>query len=506
MSDNAAPSSHHAGEPSHPGAVPAQPGSARLLLGKNSPATESGREHAVVLGAGMSGLFAARVISEFYTSVTIIERDTLIDQPTHRKGVPQDRHIHNFLGRGVQVLAELFPGILDEMGTAGAVVIDDGDLSRIYARMGRCELKSSGKVADPSSLTLCLASRPFVELYVRRRVAALPNVTILDGHDVLESLATGDAVTGVRIVNRANELTTVLDADLVIDATGRSARIPSLLERLGYGRPAEQRAPSAVGYSSQRFFLPDGGLEHQLVMSNRGPARPGALLLACEHQTWMLAVGRSIDDGGAPVDFATMLTLAQQVLPRAISEALRAARPLDEIAAFRNPAAVWRRYDQMPRFPRGLLVVGDALCSLNPIYGQGMTMAALQALTLRDCLRNGDTEMARRFFAGAARQIGSVWDSNQASERVPSPARARSLHQRLRSQTVKATLIAASHDTSVAERLLRVSHLIDPPARLTDPALLARVATANVRHLLARLRGPRRLLEPPRQAHAAAHH
>jgi 2-polyprenyl-6-methoxyphenol hydroxylase-like FAD-dependent oxidoreductase len=456
-------------------------------LRENGTAILSRREHAVVLGAGMAGLFAARVLSEFYEAVTVVERDILSDQPGHRKGVPQDRHLHNFLGRGVQVLTELFPGILDEMAAAGAVVVDDGNLSRIYARMGRRELKRSGRLSDPAGLTLCLASRPFTELHVRRRVAALPGVTVVDGHDALEPVTGGDAVTGVLIVNRATELTTVLDADLVVDATGRSARIPSLLERLGYGRPDEQKAPSPVGYSTQRLVIPDGSLEQQLIVSNQGPTRPAVLLLACEHRNWMLAVGRPIDDGGAPGDFDTMLSLAQQVLPTAICHGLRAGQPIDEIATFRNPAAVWRRYDQMPRFPRGLLVVGDAMCSLNPIYGQGMTMAALYALTLRDCLRRNDTEIARPFFAGAARHIGTVWVSNHASTRATSPARKRSLRRRLRRQVIKATLIAASSDTHVAERLLRVGHLIDPPARLADPALLPRILAANVHHLAATL-------------------
>ena len=125
-------------------------------------------ERAVVLGAGMAGLFAACVLSEFYASVTIVERDSLPGHPTHRKGVPQDRHLHAFLGRGVQVLSELLPGVLDEMAEAGAVVLRDGDLSRIYARIGDVELARSGMAADPTALTLCLASRPFIEFYVRR--------------------------------------------------------------------------------------------------------------------------------------------------------------------------------------------------------------------------------------------------------------------------------------------------------------------------------------------------
>lgn len=444
-------------------------------------------EHAVVLGAGIAGLLAARVLSEFYCSVTVVERDSLLDHPSHRKGVPQDRHLHAFLGGGVQVLSALLPGVVDEMAAAGAVILRDGDLSRIYARMGRWELARSGTVADPTALTLCLATRPFIEFHVRRRVAALPNVTVLDGHDLLELRAGADAVTGVHIVNRGNELTTVLDTDLIVDATGRAARTPVLLEGLGYRRPTEERSPTAVGYSSQRFALPKGSIDQQLVTSNQGAHHPSVLLTACEHEMWMLAVGRSLDSGGAPADFAEMLGLAEQVLPQAIGDGLRAAHPSGEIAMFRNPASVWRRYDQMQRFPTGLLVAGDAQCSLNPIYGQGMTMAALQAVALRDCLHGGDTDLARRFFADSAQPIGQAWARNRSAERPPEIRTKRSIRARLDGRIAKATLTAASSDATVAERLLRVAHLIDPPARVNDPKLLPRIIAANARNRFPRL-------------------
>jgi 2-polyprenyl-6-methoxyphenol hydroxylase-like FAD-dependent oxidoreductase len=452
--------------------------------------TTVGREHAVVLGAGMAGLFATRVLSEFYDSVTVVERDILPEHPNHRRGVPQDRHLHVFLGRGVQALSGLFPGLLGEMEAAGAVIARDGDLSRLYARMGEWELARSGRIADPAALTLCLASRPFTEFHVRRRVTGLPHVTVVNDHDLLEILASADTVTGVRIVNRSSELTATLDADLVIDATGRASRTPVFLERLGYGRPAEEQSPTPVGYSSQRFVISGGGIDQQLVMSNQGPRHPSVLLSACEHNTWMLAVGRSIDTGGAPNDFAEMLVLAGEVLPRTISEQLRAALPLDDIVKFRNPASVWRRYDQMPRFPTGLLVIGDAQCSLNPIYGQGMTMAALQALALRDCLDSGDAGLARRFFAGSAQPIAHVWARNRSNEGMPATLGGRSLRKRLRSKIIEGFLAAASHDTVVAESLLRVAHLIDPPGQLNNPTVLLRVAAVSARNLFVRLRKP----------------
>ncbi|MCA2241978.1 MULTISPECIES: FAD-dependent oxidoreductase [Mycobacterium] len=451
------------------------------------------RQHAIVLGAGIAGLLAARVLSDFYDSVSVIERDKAPGHPVHRKGVPQGRHVHMFLSRGTQVLAELFPGLIDELGAAGATVINDGDLSRFYVRTGRYELQRSGTLTDPTAVTLCLASRPFVEFHVHRRVAALSNVTLLDGHDVIEPLAAGEAVTGARILHRDNGAAIDVPADLVVDAMGRSARTPALLELLGYGRPPETRSTAMLGYSSQLLSMPTGCLDKQMVVFNLGGGgKPGGLLLACENDTWMFAVGRTIDTGGAPPDFATMLALADRALPPEIIDGLRRAQPLADIATFRNPAAVWRRYDQMPRFPRGLLVIGDALCSPNPVYGQGMTMAAQQALALRDCLRGGDADLAQRFFHMTARDIGPTWAMNQANDRVPSPTLKPSLSRRLRGQLVGAMLNAAGDDTAVTESLLRVTHLVDPPARLQDPTLLLRVLRATLRRRFHRAQQPRR--------------
>jgi 2-polyprenyl-6-methoxyphenol hydroxylase-like FAD-dependent oxidoreductase len=446
--------------------------------------------HAVVLGAGMAGLFAARVLSEFYDSVTVVERDRLADYPTDRKGVPQGRHVHMFLGRGTQILAELFPGLLDELAAAGAVVVNDGDLSRFYARTGRFELKRSGRLRDPAAVTLCLASRPFIEFHVRRRVATLPNVTFIDSHDVVEPCAAAGAVTGVRIAHRGNGAVTVLDSDLVVDAMGRAARTPAFLESLGYARPRENRSPVMLAYSSQSLCIPKGRVSKQLVAFNQGPGRPGGLLMACEHDTWMMAVGRSAEGSSAPGDFAEMLTLAQGALPTEVMDGLRGADAVGEIAMFRSPAAVWRRYEQLPRFPRGLLVMGDALCSPNPLYGQGMTMAAQQAMTLHDCLKDGDTDLAARFFRAAARDIGPTWARNQAGDRGPAAHRKWSMRHRVQRHMIRATLNAAGHDAVVAERLLRVTHLIDPVTRLRDPALVPRILLANLLHRLGRIHRP----------------
>src|ERR1700754_217232 len=196
-------------------------------------------QHAVVLGASMGGLLAARVLADFYETVTVVERDELPGTAANRRGVPQGRHGHLLLDRGSQVLGELFPGILDELVAAGAPVLGgDDDLSKLYMSNGGHLITCSGRFNDNP---LYLPSRPFLECQVRRRLRAVANVTVLEGHDVVELTSTvlGDRVTGALIRARHDGGEHVLGADLVVDAMRRGARTPAFLEGLGYGRPVE---------------------------------------------------------------------------------------------------------------------------------------------------------------------------------------------------------------------------------------------------------------------------
>lgn len=451
--------------------------------------------HAVVLGAGMAGLLVARVLSDFYESVTVVERDRLPDHPAHRKGVPQGRHLHQFLSRGPQVIGELFPGLLDELAADGAVVVDDNPLSRIYARIGDYELSHTGRPADPRALALCQGSRPFIEFHVRRRVAALPGVTILDGHEVVEPVIAAEAVTGVRIRDSSTGAATVLDADLVVDAMGRATRTPAFLTDHGFGSPPEKITATAWAYSSQLLRIPEGRLTERLVFINRGRKAPGGLLVAYEDNTWMLAIARATDCGSPPADFTEMFAVAEQVFPPWIMSALRDGTPAARISVYRNTAGRWRRYDRMGRFPAGLVVIGDALCNLNPLYGQGMTMAAVQALILRDCLKAGTAHLPHRFFRAAASQIAPVWAMNEVSDEAIYPGSPTTLRQQFDSWTTQAALRAAAGDVTVVERLLRVRNLVDPPSRLRDPALLSHILLANLQRLPSPGSMPRELAE-----------
>lgn len=384
---------------------------------------------------------------------------------------------------GSQALGRLFPGLLDELVAAGAVVCNEGDLSRVSARSFGHQLNRSGKFADPAPLVLYLASRPFLESHVRWRVSAIDNVKILDYHDVVElKAADPQRVTGARVANRDTGAETVLDADLVIDAMGRGARTPAFLDNHGYGRPKEQRSVMPVSYSSEFLRIPPGMITEKLTMIFAEPDRPtGGGLLACENSTWILTLA-GFAGHEPPADPGGRIAFAAQFAPPPLLAALQAAEPLGEVSAYRNPAAVWRRYDKMRRFPLGLIVFGDAICCFNPIYGQGMTVAALEAIALRDCLARGDGDLSRRFFRAAAKQVGPIWWVNQLNDFSVSPVEGRrSVLRRLMTWRMDKTLAAAASDIVLTEAFFRITNLIDPPTRLLHPSSIIRVAAANRR-------------------------
>lgn len=433
--------------------------------------------HAVVLGASMAGLLAARVLADHFRAVTVVERDDLPEGAANRRGVPQGRHAHGLLGRGSLILADLFPGFDGELIAAGVPAFDYRDLSRASFLLAGHRAPTSGAFATVPPLYF--PSRPLLESLVRRRVRALGNLDVLTGHDVVDLTSTpaGDRITGVQVAGRDGAGVRVLDADLVVDATGRAARTPAVLEGLGYGRPAEDTVTVHVVYSSQLLRMPPGTLREMVVATTPVPGRPtGMALFGYEDDTWMFtAFGMAGRE--PPEDPGERLAFAEAITPPHVMSALRNAVPLSDICRYRYPENRWRRYDKMTRFPDGLLVIGDAVANFNPIYGQGMTVAALQALALRDSLSRGLHGLPRRYFSAAAKPIGIAWRFATGPDlSLPEVEGRRTLPMRLANGYVERLLTLCESDTASAEQLIKVTGFIDPPTRLLRPKIMYRVA------------------------------
>ena len=450
-------------------------------------------EHAVVLGGSIGGLLAARVLSEHYHRVTIVERDVLDDEPVPRRGVPQGRHGHALLARGAQVLDELFPGFGDELVADGVAALSM-EMTRLHVAVGGHLLAHHTDVESPDTAKLYFPSRPLLERNVRRRVRDIANVTFLDGHDVVGLVCTADGgrVTGARIVRQGGDEPRVVNSALVVDATGRGSRAPTFLKEMGYSHPPTDELVVKLAYASQLLRLPPGALPEQMIGYFPAPGRPTTwTIVGHENDTAMLTLG-SMAGREAPADRAEMVAFGEGFAPPHAVAAVRAATPLSDVEHYRVPSNRWRRYDKMRQFPQGLLVFGDAICSFNPVYGQGMTMAAIESTILRDCLRRGDQDLSRRFFRASARKLRVAWQTAVGSDlSLPEVDGPRPLTMRLSNAYLDWVMRAAETDMDTTIALLRVTGMMDSPLRLFRPGFVAHVARVN-----------RRRPQPPTPLHA----
>ncbi|WP_046471517.1 FAD-dependent oxidoreductase [Allosalinactinospora lopnorensis] len=434
---------------------------------------------AVVLGGGIAGLLTARVLSDAYERVTIVERDPLPRTIGSRRGVPQDRHVHSLLPGGAQILERLLPGLLDEIEAGGAPVVHD--YSEFYFSPAGRLLSRDAQPGVP----FYLFSRPYLEHHIRARVRALPNIEILDQCDVVDLTSTeaNDRITGARVQHRTEgSEEETLEADLVVDAMGRGARTPAWLAELGYERPHEEELVIRVEYASQLLRLQPGAIPEKSVVVGARPGRPaGGGLILQENDTWLFTVSGRVGQR-PPTDFEARLDYIRGFMPARAVSAIRDAEPISEVATFRFPANRWRHYERLRHFPQGLLVVGDALCSFNPIYGQGMSVAALQAAALRDCLRHDKRDLPRRFFRSATTPINLVWQLAAGADlAMPEVEGPRPLSMRIRTAYLGRLQAEAEHDPILAARFMRVAFLVDPPGRLFRPATALRIMTGKWR-------------------------
>jgi 2-polyprenyl-6-methoxyphenol hydroxylase-like FAD-dependent oxidoreductase len=438
-------------------------------------------EHAIVIGASMGGLLAARVLSDFYTRVTLLERDAFPAADTPRKGVPQGRHTHGLLARGSAILEEFFAGYNAEVVAQSGGLI--GDVANDVIWIGRNVRLANAR----SDLTGLLASRPVLEGHLRRRLLRLPNVCAMESCAVV-GLATDPvrkSVTGVRTcVDGKPEQT--LNADLVVDATGRGSSSAAWLEALGYPPPANEKVEIGICYMTRTYRRRPTDLDgkHGIVVAGSAPNWRNGVMLAQENDSWIVSAGGFLGDDAPDNDQGFLAYLA--TLPTMeIHDVVARAEPLTGYTQYRYASSLRRRYEKLARFPGNYLVFGDAICSFNPVYGQGMTVAAEEALALQQCLRAGSNDLARRFFRAAAKIVDIPWDIAVGNDlRHPHVKGARPPMLRFINWYIGKLHVAATRDSTLATAFLKVVNLMMPPSSLLSPVIARRVWRGNRRSVL----------------------
>jgi len=362
----------------------------------------NGDGSAVVIGASMAGLSAARVLSERFGSVTVLDRDTLPDDGKPRRGVPQGAHGHILLVSGLRELAALFPGLEEELVAAGGTRFDTG--------LGLCTYRYGGRwFPAPTGLGLVSMSRPRLEAIVRDRVAKLPSVTIRDQVAVAALAGTQAGMTGVVL-----DTGETLPADLVVDCSGRGSRSDRWLSEFGFPAPEQLEIKIGVTYSTRLYRRrPDDLPDWTAIFTLPAPPHEKwfGIALPLEDDRWLVGLGGWHVD--SPPDDAASFEAAALSLPDPILADLMArVEPLTDPLTYRFPSSRRRLFEKLDRLPAGYLALGDAICSFNPIYGQGMTCAAKEAVALGAALDRhdrADAGMAREYYRAAAELIGTPW-------------------------------------------------------------------------------------------------
>lgn len=452
--------------------------------------------HAVVLGGSLAGLCAAAALAPHVDRVTLVERDRYPEEPRWRRGVPQARHTHNLLGAGQRSLELLFPGLLGELR----------DLGMVEVRMPQdmLLLVAGGWVDRFDSRHVVLSgSRNLLDWAVRRRLRELPTVEIREETEAVGLVAgQGDTIRGVRLRDRDTSARTgwavpyELDADLVVDATGRGSRAGAWLQNLGYQAPEETVVDADCAYATCVFEPPPGHTaDWKCVLLQSTPEEPrSGILNPIENDRWMVSVA-GLGGERPPLDHEGFVDFAKRLRSTVLYDAIRDAKPLGEVYGSGRTENRRRHYERLTRWPDRFLVLGDAVGAFNPAYGQGISVAGMSALVLRRALERSGTRGTGRIPAGLAgplrkriaRCVDAAWMlSGNADLTYPGAADGPlPLAARLGKRYTDRLLKVATTDRAVATALFDMTHLLAPPQVVLRPRVLASV-----------LRGPRNATSP----------
>jgi 2-polyprenyl-6-methoxyphenol hydroxylase-like FAD-dependent oxidoreductase len=439
---------------------------------------------AIVVGAGIGGLSAAGTLAKSFDQVEVLERDDLATSARSRSGTPQDRHPHALLAGGLRALDRIFPDFKRDLAAAGAVPVT-------FARDVQFERPDVGVLPKRDfGISILCATRPLIELVLRRRAEAVANITLRPASRVIGIVpaAGGAGVRGVQFVDGSGRFET-LDADLVVDASGRGAPTLTLLDALCWDRPQMTEIGVDITYATAVVEIPRAATaDWKLVLTLPDPPHLAlhAIIAPTQDGRWITAIA----DHSATAwieSWDAFLEASRSLITPTVHNALRYAEPPDSIRHYRFPVSTWKHFERLPRLPRGVLPVADAFCRFNPIHGQGMSSAGKQALLLQDVLYRAaaDPDPIAAVQAGFMTEVASVletpWTMSTSADLAFPQTRGQRPDNFAEAREFEAALFrAAVADPVVHRAMIEVAQLLQPRQRLHEPDITRRIEAASV--------------------------
>ncbi len=448
------------------------------------------QHQAVVIGGSIAGMSTARVLSEYCDRVIVIDRDTYPTGPQDRSGVPQSRHVHALLARGRRELERLFPGFDRIMVERGAHEVDFG--------MDFATLRPGGWAPRQSDgIQLLFASRTLIESVVRELCRKKTNIEFVERTTVTSLSASKNGhsrVTGVQLSSQDADVPATLDADLVVDASGRNSKSPEWLQELGLKVPEETIVNSYTGYSSRWFALPDAsrwprewwwkGIWIDIAVPDHLTA---GVLFPVEGNRYIVTLA-GVSKNYPPTEEDAFMQAVGALRTPILAETLRLAEPLSPVYSYRTMANRFRHYERWNERLDGFVALGDSTCAFNPVYGQGMTTGLLSALLLGECVKKqgiASSELSQTFFREQARMQQDPWTlATGADFRFPATEGVRSKGAGIIDPYMRTLFTLSDSDVVLQQRVGEVINMLRAPTALFAPGVIGRVAWSATRRWL----------------------
>ncbi|MEU9112682.1 FAD-dependent monooxygenase [Streptomyces sp. NPDC048483] len=431
---------------------------------------------AVVIGGGYAGLVTARVLADHFSEVVILEQDPMDEHTGTRPHVPQGYHAHAMLAKGAEVLEKYFPGLRAELQDIGAPVFDYGEHISFLLPAGFAPRQRTG--VEVQTFT-----RDELERRLRGKVLALPEVTLLPSTrcDGLRMAGPG-TVDRVQYRTEGAEQPTELAADLVVNTSGRASALDNWLTEMGLPVPEKRVVKAKITYTSMNFdrsekSTPDFNVAYQMTFAPHTPR--GGVLLAVERSRWTCSLF-GFEDQLPPTENSAYLDFAKSLNNPHLAEQIEGRSGQEATYRYTNVNNQWRLYHKMKAWPDRLIAIGDAVCVFNPVYGQGLTVAAMEAdllhrtLGKHRALGTGLDGLSRGFQRAVARIVLTPWTLSSNSDLMWNPDR-RPVMARIAHWYNKHLFEVSVRDARVWSRFARVANMVAAPTVLFHPAVVAKV-------------------------------